>query len=159
MSVDAVTQKIISKIQEGANFILANFANPDMVGHTGNRQAAIVALQAVDRNLGLIYEATQKAGAALVITADHGNVEAIFDTRSGGINKEHSMNPVPFILAAPCFLRSKILVKGYVELAEIVPEGVLSDVSPTILEIMGVAKPAEMSAESLVPILLKQIQP
>lgn len=156
MSADKIGEKIIEKLNLGTNFILANFANPDMVGHTGNKDASIVAVHAVDRNLGLVFEATQARGACLIITADHGNLEELLDARTGIINKEHSQNPVPFILAAKAFARRTKKTKGYVDLASMVPDGVLGDVAPTILELMEVPQPPEMTAISLLPALLKQ---
>ncbi len=155
MSVAKITQRVIEKIKTGTNFILANFANPDMVGHTGNKAACLKAVQTVDQNLGLIFEAVLDAGACLVVTADHGNIEQILDIRTGAIDKEHSLNPVPLVVAAASLKRKEILVKGYLELSAIVPEGVLSDVAPTILELMGIPKPPEMTGISLLPLLLK----
>lgn len=157
MSVDRLRERIVEKLAAGTNFILANFANPDMVGHTGNKPACIAAINAVDRNLGLLFEAVMPRGAALVVTADHGNIEQILDPRTGIIDKEHTLNPVPFVVAGKGLGRKQILTRGYGELPPIVPEGVLSDIAPTILDLMGLGRPEEMTAISLWPLLQKLI--
>ncbi|MBI4050220.1 MAG: 2,3-bisphosphoglycerate-independent phosphoglycerate mutase [Candidatus Doudnabacteria bacterium] len=154
MSVDQLGTKIVQRLREGTAFILANFANSDMVGHTGNRRAAEAAVLAVDKNIGTIFEAAQAVGAAFVITADHGNIEELLNARSGQINKEHSLNPVPLIIAGKGLERQKIKSRGYLELPALVPEGVLSDVAPTALELMGIVPPPEMTAISLLPALV-----
>ena len=159
MSADKIGQAIIQKLQAGSQFILANFANADMVGHTGNKQACIAAIQALDKNIGLVFEAAFPAGAAVVITADHGNIEETINPRTGVINKEHSVNPVPLIVAGKGLGLHKFRTHGYLELPSVVPEGVLSDVSPTILDMFGIPKPKEMTAISLLPLLFKQTEP
>ncbi len=153
MSLDEIGRRIVEKLKAGTNFILANFANPDMVGHTGNREASILAIRAVDRNLGLIFEEALPLDACVVITADHGNIEELINIHSGMPETEHSLNPVPLIIAGRGLERNVIGTKGYLELPPLVPEGLLSDVSPTILELMGVPKPPEMTAISLLPLL------
>jgi len=158
MSVAKIAETVVRQLGQGKNFILANIANCDMVGHTGNKDACVRAVQAVDAAIGAIFAAAVKAGAALVITADHGNVEEILDPRTGMVDTEHTLNPVPFIVAAPGLSRKTPLLKGYLELPGIVPEGVLSDVSPTILELFGIPSPPEMTAVSLMPILQKQVE-
>lgn len=157
MSAAKVAQAVIEKVQGGTQFVLANFANCDMVGHTGNREACIQAVAAMDKYIGLIMEATSEARACLVITADHGNIEEVVNPHTGSVDKEHSQNPVPLIVAGPGLGLKKIRTKGYLELPAVVPEGVLSDVSPTILGLYGIAKPSEMTAESLLPLLMQQI--
>jgi len=149
MSVDLIGTTVVDKIQKGINFILANVANPDMVGHTGNRTACIEALKAVDKNIGVIFEAVMAAGACLVLTSDHGNIEERYDPLTGEVSKEHSLNPVPLVVAGKGLEAKKVKSHGYVELASVVPEGVLSDVSPTVLDLMGLPKPAEMTSISL----------
>ncbi len=158
MSVSKVADRVIAKLQEGASFIVANIANPDMVGHTGDRDACIAAINSVDQSLGLVFAATQEAGACLVITADHGNIEEILDERTGMVNKEHTFNPVPFLLIGKGLNLGKIKDKGYLELPSVVPEGVLSDAAPTILDLLGIPKPDEMSAISLLPSLFIQLK-
>lgn len=159
MRADEIGQRVIQKLREGINFILANFANPDMVGHTANMGACIRAVRAVDANIGRIFETIFSQDACLVITADHGNIEQIVDSRLGTIDTEHTANPVPLVIAGNGWRRREILSRGYLELPGLVPEGVLSDVAPTILELFGIAKPEEMSSSSLVPLLNKFVEP
>lgn len=158
MSVDRVGSSVIEKLKTGTNFILANIANPDVVGHTGNRTASIAAVRAADRTVGLIFEQAFVAGACLVITSDHGNIEEIIDARSGLVNKEHSLNPVPLVIAGKGLELRQIKTRGYRELSALVPEGVLSDVAPTILELLGIPKSPEMTSISLLPLLFSEIE-
>lgn len=157
MSADELGARVVDSLGQGTNFILANFANPDMVGHTGSKEACLKAIAAVDKNLALIFEAVLKQDACLVITSDHGNIEEIIDVRSGTPDTEHSLNPVPFILAGHGFARKAVRTKGYSELAPLMPEGVLSDVGPTVLELLDIPKPPDMTARSLLPVLLEQL--
>jgi 2,3-bisphosphoglycerate-independent phosphoglycerate mutase len=158
MRADEIGKRVREKLQAGVNFILANFANPDMVGHTANKEACIRAIEAVDRNLGMIFEAVLAADACLVVTADHGNIEQIIDLRTGLPDKEHTTNPVPLVAAGNSLKRKHIKSRGYLELPGIVPEGVLSDIAPTILELLGLPKPSEMTSVSLLPLLLKEAE-
>jgi len=158
MSAGKITEKIIEKLKGGVPFTMANFANADMVGHTGIKGACLKAVKAIDDCIGLIAETALPLGACFIVTADHGNIEEIIDPRSGMIDKEHSMNPVPLIVAGRGLNLREIRARGYLELASTVPEGVLSDLSPTILDLYGIAKPAEMTAVSLLPLLLKQTE-
>lgn len=120
------------------DFIVLNFACPDMVGHTGNLRAAIKACEAVDAGLAKIYQAVSQAGGLLAITADHGNVEQMVNPKTGEPDTEHTNNPVPFIVTGSavsnCQLRSG---------------GTLSDIAPTLLHILNIAKPVEMTGSSL----------
>jgi 2,3-bisphosphoglycerate-independent phosphoglycerate mutase len=121
------------------DFILINFANPDMVGHTGIIPAGIKACQTVDFYLGKMVEAVLAMGGLMIVTADHGNVEEMINLKTGKVDTEHSTNPVPFILVRQDF-----------SLARVLSLGSLSDVAPTILEQMGINKPAEMTGRSLI---------
>lgn len=151
MSARKLTESLLSKLKGNYSFILVNFANPDMVGHTGDMNASIEAIKVVDECLNIIAQACLEEDAALIITADHGNIEELVDIKSGTIDKEHSTNPVPFILVAKQFEKSKADSHGLNRLATIMPIGVLSDVAPTILELMGITKPSEMTGVSLLP--------
>ena len=114
-----------------------NFANPDMVGHTGDLQAAIKACEAVDRCLGDAIGALAAAGGAMIVTADHGNCETMIDPETGGPHTAHTTNLVPVALIggpAGATLRS----------------GKLADLAPTILQLMGLEQPAEMTGQSLI---------
>jgi 2,3-bisphosphoglycerate-independent phosphoglycerate mutase len=115
-------------------FAIINFANPDMVGHTGVIPAAVSAIEAVDECLGRVVAAVHEKGGACVVTADHGNADHMLEP-DGSPNTAHSLNPVPFIVTAE--------VPG-------LDDGVLADVAPTVLELLGQSQPAEMSGSSLV---------
>jgi len=117
------------------SFGIINFANPDMVGHTGVISAAVKAVEAVDECLGKVVEAVESKGGALIITADHGNCDHMLEP-DGSPNTAHSMNPVPLIVTAD--------VPGLRD------GGILADVAPTVLELLGVDQPEEMTGESLV---------
>ncbi|MBI5026072.1 MAG: 2,3-bisphosphoglycerate-independent phosphoglycerate mutase [Nitrospirae bacterium] len=136
MSAYPVTEELIKMIDSGVyNFIVLNFANPDMVGHTGVIEAAVKACETIDKCLSVIVKKVLASGGLAIITADHGNCE---EMRSGDSlpHTAHTMNAAPFIL----------LKKG-VKLRE---RGILADVAPTILELIGIKKPAEMTGESLI---------
>jgi len=130
---DALVKNILSR-QYG--FILANFANPDMVGHTGVMAAAVKAVEVLDECLGRILRAAEDTGAVVIITADHGNVEQMKDLESGKPFTAHSTNRVPFI-----FIGEKVRLKE---------EGLLADVAPTVLALKKIEKPVEMTGASLI---------
>lgn len=139
MSIYQVTKVIIDNLKNKVyDFITVNFANPDMVGHTGNLKAGIAACEAVDKGVGELYKFITQRGGTLIVTADHGNVEEMIDLETGEIDTEHSTNPVPFILVNDKLKQEK-LKSG----------GVLADVAPTILELAGVERPREMSRRGL----------
>jgi 2,3-bisphosphoglycerate-independent phosphoglycerate mutase len=136
MSAPELTQKAVEAIDSRKyDLIVLNYANPDMVGHTGSLPAATKAVETVDAGLGRIAAAIERAGGALLVTADHGNCEMMRDPETGGPHTAHTTNPVPLLL----------LGGGAVALKE----GRLADVAPTLLELMGLPKPKEMSGESL----------
>jgi len=122
-------------------FIVLNFANPDMVGHTGVMDAAVEAVESVDEAFAHLLDATRQAGGVLLITADHGNVEQMIDLTTGEPHTAHTTNPVPFIVAD---LRGTSTGKFH-----LVP-GSLADVAPTVLQIMGLQQPEEMTGSSLI---------
>ena len=136
MSAPELTAKAVEAIDSGKyDLIVLNFANPDMVGHTGSLPAAIKAVETVDTGLGKIADAIQKSGGALLVTADHGNCEMMRDPETGGPHTSHTTNPVPLLLVGG----------GNASLAE----GRLADIAPTLLELMVLPKPAEMTGVSL----------
>jgi 2,3-bisphosphoglycerate-independent phosphoglycerate mutase len=138
MSAAAVVDAAIAGLESGEpDFILVNLANGDMVGHSGKLKAAIEAVQAVDAHLGRLAEAVKKVGGALVITADHGNCETMVDAK-GQLLTAHTANPVPFLLVDEESRGSSLRAGGS-----------LTDVAPTILELMGIEAPAEMTGRSL----------
>ncbi len=155
MSAGKITEELIAKLGDGFSFYLVNFANGDMVGHTGNANASIKAIQFLDQCVKKISDACLAQDICLIITADHGNVEELVDLKTGGIDKEHSTNPVPFILVAEQFRLKEQKEGGIASLASVVPVGVLSDVAPTMLELMGLPKPSEMTGFSLFSQLIK----
>lgn len=148
MSAPEVTETTIKKIAEGKyDFILINYANPDMVGHTGNEAASIKAVQATDKSLSRLIPAVLSAGGALIITADHGNVEEVINLKTGEKDTEHSTNPIPLWYVTPNNHREKTSEEMVREQNEV--QGLLSDVAPTILDIMGITQPSEMNGSSL----------
>lgn len=139
MKARELTTAILKKLRTGKyHFICVNYANMDMVGHTGNLGAAMKAVEAVDEAIGRLWKEVDAMGGYLFITGDHGNVEQMIDPKTGAIETEHTSNPVPLIIAGKG-------VEGYREL----PHGVLADVVPTILDLMGIHKPEEMDGRSL----------
>jgi 2,3-bisphosphoglycerate-independent phosphoglycerate mutase len=136
MSAPELTQKAVEAIDSGKyDMIVLNFANPDMVGHTGVLPAAIKAVETVDSGLGRIVEALNRSGGALLVTADHGNCEMMRDPETGGPHTAHTTNPVPVIAMGT----------GASSLAN----GRLADLAPTMLDMMGLPKPPEMTGVSL----------
>jgi 2,3-bisphosphoglycerate-independent phosphoglycerate mutase len=138
MSAAALTEKAVGAIRSGTyDLIILNFANPDMVGHTGSLPAAIKAVEAVDAGLGAIADAVAAQGGALLVTADHGNCEMMRDPETGGPHTAHTTNPVPVFLAGG--------PKGGG-----LHDGILADLAPTLLGLMGIAQPAAMTGKTLV---------
>jgi 2,3-bisphosphoglycerate-independent phosphoglycerate mutase len=141
MSAREVTDRLVQAIGTGRHgFILVNYANPDMVGHTGILEAAEKAVRVVDECVGRLWQAARARGMAMVITADHGNCEMMTDPVTGQPHTAHTLNPVPFILADPAFKGAKLRAKG-----------ILADVAPTLLQIMGLPQPKEMKGLGLAP--------
>jgi 2,3-bisphosphoglycerate-independent phosphoglycerate mutase len=138
MSAGEVTEHLVAAIRSGDYALLVvNYANPDMVGHTGILEAAIAAVEAVDEGLGQVLAAVEEMGGAIIVTADHGNCEVMFDPETGGPHTAHTLNPVPVILV------------GGPEGARL-RDGRLSDLAPTLLELMGLDPPPEMDGRSLI---------
>ena len=140
MSAREVTDRLVQAIDSRKyGFILVNFANPDMVGHTGILAAAIQAVKVVDECIGRLWKAARAAHMAMLVTSDHGNCEMMVDPVTGQPHTAHTLGPVPFILADPD-------MKG----AKLRAEGVLADVAPTALQVMGLPQPPEMKGLGLV---------
>lgn len=137
MSCPEVTDRLVDAIANGRfDLIVCNLANPDMVGHTGVFSAAVKAVEAIDAALGRLSLAIQDAGGAMLITADHGNLEEMWDPQSGQASTQHSTNPVPLVFVGPGRWR---LSDG----------GSLRDIAPTILQLLGLPAPAAMTGRSL----------
>jgi len=137
MSAGLVTEKLVEAIRGGYDLIVVNYANPDMVGHTGSLPAAIAACEAVDAGLAAALTALEKAGGAMIVTADHGNCEVMVDPVTGGPHTAHTTNPVPVILV------------GGPPDARLREDGRLADLAPTVLDLMGLPLPPEMTGRSL----------
>ncbi len=154
MSAFELTDKVLAAISKNKfDFIVINFANADMVGHTGNLEATIKAAQAVDRCVEQIVKLTLKKDGVVLITADHGNAEEVLDQRTGEIDKEHSANPVPLIIVGKKWAGQASKFGSDLvgtDLAVVSPSGMLSDVAPTILKIMGLPIPKEMVGGPLI---------
>ena len=137
MSALEVTDKVVEAINSGKyDSIILNYANPDMVGHTGSLEAAIKAVETIDGCVERVVEAIEKQNGVLIITADHGNAEQMIDYKTGEPQTAHTTNPVPLILVGLEGVKLK--------------EGKLADLAPTMLDIMGLEKPQEMTGESLI---------
>lgn len=147
MRAEAIADKAIEEINSGTHFIFINFANPDMVGHTANVPAIIEAIEETDKQLGRVVEAllARKNQTAVFITADHGNAEVNFDETTGEKHTAHTINPVPVILVSNFGLK---LNKE--ELPKFEDRGTLADIAPTILNILQIEKPEQMTGKSLV---------
>ena len=136
MSAPELTDRAVEAIDsQKYDLIVMNFANPDMVGHTGSLPAAIRAVEAVDQGLGRITDAVARQGGALLVTADHGNCEMMRDPATGGPHTAHTTNPVPVLLAGGS--------------TTALHDGKLADLAPSLLALMGIAAPPEMTGRSL----------
>jgi 2,3-bisphosphoglycerate-independent phosphoglycerate mutase len=139
MSAPEVCENVLSAIENDKyGFILVNFANPDMVGHTGVIEAATKACKVVDECVGKIAEKCKKYGITMLLTADHGNAEVMVDEETGKPQTAHTTNEVPFVVINPPYK------------VELKPDGALCNIAPTVLQLMGIPKPAEMEADSLI---------
>ena len=136
MSAVAVKDELVKRIETGEyDLIVCNFANCDMVGHTGSMEAAVKAVETVDACVGAVVDACAKAGYILCVTADHGNADIMFD-QDGNVNTAHTTNPVPF--AVQFSPRPTFLMPGR-----------LCDIAPTVLDLMELPVPPEMTGRSL----------
>jgi 2,3-bisphosphoglycerate-independent phosphoglycerate mutase len=137
MSAEGITEKVAKAIEQGGfDLIVMNYANADMVGHSGKMEPTVKACQAVDAGLGEILKALKRSGGSWIITADHGNAETMIDPITKGPHTYHTLNPVPFIVMTeePVQLRA---------------DGALKDVAPTILGMLHLEKPAQMLGQDL----------
>jgi 2,3-bisphosphoglycerate-independent phosphoglycerate mutase len=153
MSAPAITKKTIEEINKDIyDFILINYANADMVGHTGNLKAAVKAIETVDSLLGKIVNSVLNKNGVILVTADHGNAESMFNMQTGMIDKEHTSNPVPFLIIGNEYEGKSIGFKEVSgnDLSLLEPQGLLSDVAPTILKILNINPPGEMTGRSLI---------
>lgn len=148
MQAKAITDRVVLALGERSfDFILVNYANPDIIAHTGNYAATVAAIEAVDRELNRLLTAAEEGGHVLMITADHGNAEVLVDPRTGEAEAKHNPSPVPCYLVAPEFTRENPPRPD-----PALVQGLLSDVAPTILDLFGIPPPREMTGTSLLPI-------
>lgn len=153
MSALEITDRVLKEIsQDKYDFIVLNYANTDMVGHTGNLEAGIKATEIVDKCIGKLTTAALARGGAMFITADHGNAEVMINLQTGEIDKQHTTNPVPFIIAAKRF-EGMASPAGEIpggDLSLMPPVGMLADIGPTIFKMMHLAAPPDMVGTSLI---------
>ena len=151
MSARGITDRLTKEIRGGAyDVYIVNYANADMVAHTGNLPATVKAVEVLDQALGEVVAATLELGGMVFITADHGNAEGLINLQTGAIDKEHSSTPVPLIIVGPG-LEHKVASGAVVtdDLSQLTSAGLLADVAPTILKVMGLPKPESMTGQSL----------
>jgi len=152
MQANEITSRVLQAISEKAfDFIIVNYANGDMVAHTGDFTASKIAVKTIDENIGALVRATMENDAVLLITSDHGNVEKMMDIKTGEPTTSHDASAVPVYLIGNDFARPKS--KPEMEFAEKEGVGILSDIAPTILELMDIPKPQEMTGQSLLKLL------
>ncbi|MRR12174.1 2,3-bisphosphoglycerate-independent phosphoglycerate mutase, partial [bacterium] len=137
MSAPEVTARLVEAILGGrADFYVVNYANCDMVGHTGVLDAAIAAVEAVDASVGAVVAAVRERGGSTLVTADHGNAEQMIDPSAGGAFTAHTLDPVPFIVVSE-------------RVTGVRDDGILADVAPSVCDLLGIHPPAEWTAKSL----------
>lgn len=147
MSAEEITEKAVELMgKKDYAFVLINYANADIVGHTGNEKATIAAVETVSKCLEKLIQAVLLKKGCLLITSDHGNAEEMKNPRTGEVDTEHSTNPVPFWFVTPDNHKEKPMKED-----ETPVSGLLSDVAPTVLDILKIEKPSEMTGESLLP--------
>jgi 2,3-bisphosphoglycerate-independent phosphoglycerate mutase len=138
MSAQLVTEVMLTKLKTGIyDFAIVNFANVDMVAHTGNMPASVTAMELVDTCMGQIVKEVLELGGAVVLSADHGNGEELVNQQTGSNDTKHSTNPVPLLV-----------IKEGLEAREL-SFGILADIAPTILGLLGIPKPADMTGRNL----------
>ncbi|MEK7143927.1 MAG: 2,3-bisphosphoglycerate-independent phosphoglycerate mutase [Patescibacteria group bacterium] len=153
MMAKEITARVIEAIEEKAfDFILVNYANPDMIAHTGDFNATVKAIKITDEQIGKILDSCLKNNAFLIITSDHGNAERVIDPLTGLPETKHDPNPVPVYIAAKEFQRKKSATE--IKETESITTGILADVTPTILALLKIPKPAEMTGQNLLKYLL-----
>ncbi|MGO9440565.1 MAG: 2,3-bisphosphoglycerate-independent phosphoglycerate mutase, partial [Terriglobales bacterium] len=139
MSASGIADAVVKAVNDTAfDVIVVNFANADMVGHSGKIPPTIQAVETVDACLGRIYTAVRQKGAAMMVTADHGNAEMMIDPATGGPHTAHTTNPVPLIIVSDQDTKFSLR-----------PDGALQDISPTVLGILGIPQPKEMTGHDL----------
>ena len=152
LQANEITARVLQAINEQSfDFIIVNYANGDLVAHTGNYEASKMAVKIIDENMGSLVRATLESNSILVITSDHGNVESLLDPKTGQPTTNHDASPVPVYLVGNEFAKPKS--KKEIEISEKETVGIISDIAPTILELMDIPKPKEMTGQSLLKLL------
>lgn len=155
MKAKEIADQVIKAVSTGSHdVIILNFANPDMVGHTGNLKATIQACEVVDAQIGRIVEAVLAKNGLVAITADHGNAEEVLNLQTNDTDKEHSTNPVPFIVIANDLEGQNMGLPEAVggDLSLVQPSGILADVAPTFLSLLGIQQPDSMTGAPLIDV-------
>jgi 2,3-bisphosphoglycerate-independent phosphoglycerate mutase len=141
MSTPEIGKAMIERIQQDKyDVIIANLCNGDMVGHTGNLEATVRACEILDGVLGKIVDEIIVRGGVVLITADHGNAEEMINNETGGVDTEHSTYPVPLMIIGKQFGGKSVML----------PTGILADIAPTMLKILGISKPNSMTGRALI---------
>jgi len=153
MQATKVTDTVIQGIKEKYDLIIVNYANPDMISHTGNMKAVIRAVEIVDKELGRLISMAKYGECILMVTSDHGNAEELINLETGEIFTEHSTNPVPFYLIDKNLKLEELKSDEEIKDTIIEPQGILADIAPTILDIMDIKQPDEMTGRSLLGFL------
>jgi 2,3-bisphosphoglycerate-independent phosphoglycerate mutase len=152
MMAPEITNRLVSAMEEGIfSFILANYANPDIIGHTGDFDATLRAIEVIDQQVGQLVEAALKNEVILLISSDHGNAERLIDLTTGLPETRHNASPVPFYVVAKNFRRPKD--DWQLAAAERDVSGSLCDIAPTVLKLIGLDQPPEMTGQNLLPFL------
>ncbi len=153
MSAPEIAKNVLKALEDDKyDFLAINFANADMVGHSGLMEPTVKAVETIDKYLGQIADLILAKGGAVVITADHGNAEELVNLQTGEVDKEHSNNPVPLLIIGREWEGQKGVGGDPLggDLSLIQPVGLLSDVAPTVLKIMGIDQPPEMTGRPLI---------
>jgi len=153
MQADKVTEAVIKGIKDKYDLIVANYANPDMIAHTGNLEAGIGAVEIIDKTVGRLISMAEYGESILIITSDHGHIEEMINLQTGEPMTKHTINPVPFYLVGEEFKLEKPRTKEEIERLYYEPQGILCDIAPTILDLMKIPQPSEMTGESLLKLL------
>jgi 2,3-bisphosphoglycerate-independent phosphoglycerate mutase len=152
MRAKEIADRTIQAIEERSfDFVFLNFANPDIIAHTGDIDAARKAVEIIDEQIGRIGKSVVDNNAILIITSDHGNIERVLEPETGVPQTRHDPSPVPVYLVAQEHYAEKSAAQA--DAAEARPVGILSDVAPTILALLGTPKPTEMTGENLIGLL------
>ena len=147
MMAAAITDRLIQAMENRAfDFILVNYANGDTIAHSGNYHAALEAVKTIDTEIGRVIQVALNTDAVVIITSDHGNMEELISPATGRMETQHDPSPVPFYLMSKEFRGRKFI--NWRSVAN-EPIGIISDVAPTILQIMGLKKPEDMSGRDL----------